>query len=119
MVKRPDFNEIVKRYQPVVKKTGEQLAKAMKNAEEDIAKMYKIAQTHVEIQMKNLQKEKLYHDLGKYVAQRVLDDNLDIPGLEKYKKSLTKLTSESERKKKTLSRVNKIRKRKKAAKKGK
>lgn len=117
MDRKNDFNEIVKKYQPVMKKTGEQLAKAIKNAEEDISKMYKIAQAHVEIQMKNLQKEKIYHELGKYIAQKIMDDNLDIPGIEKYKKQLSKLTSESNKKKKVLSRVNNMRKRRKTAKK--
>ncbi len=108
-----DMNDLIKKYEPVVKKTGEQLAKAVKNAEDDIVKMYKVAQTHVELQMKNLQREKLYYDLGKYVAQRLADNTLDVAGLEKFKSELLKIASEGDRIKKKLSKIDAVRKRKK------
>ncbi len=116
-MKKIDFDQMVKKYQPVVKKTGEQLAKVVKTAEKDIVKMYKIAQGHMEIQMKNLQKEKLYHELGKYVAGKLDKGELDISSLEKYKKRLTKIDSEGEKIKKKLSHIGKAAKKKKGAKK--
>lgn len=116
-MKKTDLNKLLKKYQPVVKKTGEQLAKAVKIAEDDISKMYKVAQAHVEIQMKNLQKEKLYHELGKEVARRLAKEELDIPGLEKYKTRLSKINTEGEKMKKKLSRINIVGKSKKASKK--
>jgi hypothetical protein len=106
-MKKNDLDKLFKKYQPVVEKTGKQLAKAMKVAEKDISKMYKVAQTHVEIQMKNLQKEKLYHDLGKDVAGKLIKGEISIAGLEKYKKQLTKLSSEGEKMKRKLSRIGK------------
>ena len=117
MAKKTDLNKLLKKYQPVVKKTGEQLAKAVKIAEDDISKMYRVAQAHVEIQMKNLQKEKLYHELGRHIAGKLTKGTIDIPGLEKYKKQLSKIDSEGEKVKKKLSRINIIGKRKKTSKK--
>lgn len=116
-MKKTDFDKMVKKYQPVVKKTGDQLAKALKVAEEDIAKMYKVAQTHVELQMKHLQREKLYHELGKYVAGEILKERLDAPGLEKYKKRLAKLETEDKKIQQLLSRISKFRKKKTSSKK--
>lgn len=116
-MKKNDFDKMVKKYQPVVKKTGEQLSKALKAAEEDVAKMYKIAQVHVELQMKNLQKEKLYHEIGKYVAEKLIKGNLDEAGLEKYKKKILKLNSEGSKVKKKLSSISKKKSTKSAKKK--
>ena len=117
MEQKTDLNKLVKKYQPVVKKTGEQLAKAVKAAEEDIAKMYRVAQVHVEIQMKNLQKERLYHEIGKYVAGKIMKGSLDASDLERFKKRLDKIDAEGEKMKKALARAGKALKGKKAAKK--
>ena len=111
-MKKSDLNKMLRKYQPVVKKTGDQLQKAMKSAEEDISKMYKIAQTHVEIQMKNLQKEKLYYDIGKYVAGKLMKGSIEIEGLEKYKKSLNKINAEGARMQRKLSGIGKTTKKK-------
>ena len=117
MAQKTDLNKLMKKYQPVVKKTGEQLAKAVKAAEEDIAKMYRVAQVHVEIQMKNLQKERLYHELGKYVAGKIMKDKLNVDDLEKFKKRLGKIDAEGEKMKKALARAGKAMKSRKTAKK--
>ena len=114
---KKDIDKMFKKYQPVVKKTGKQLSKAIKTAEEDVSKMYRIAQAHMEIQLKSLQKEKLYHELGKYVAKQLEKESLNLDSLDKYKKRLDKLTSEGDKVKKKLSRVNTVRKKKKIAKK--
>jgi len=111
---KKDLDKLYRKYEPVLKKTGDQLSKAMKAAEKDVAKMYKIAQTHVEIQMKNLQKEKLYHSIGKEVAAGIMKGTIDIPGMEKYKKELNKLDSEGERMKKSLAKGGKAAVKKKA-----
>ncbi len=112
-MKRSDIDKMVQKYQPAVKRTGEQLNKAVKAAEEDIARMYRIAQAHVEIQMTNLQKEKLYHDIGKEVALKFMNGEIDMPGLEKYRKKLQKLDLANEKKKKTISAVKRSKKKKK------
>ncbi|MGD2278531.1 MAG: hypothetical protein PVH45_00370 [Candidatus Omnitrophota bacterium] len=117
-MKKNELDKMLKKYQPAVKKAGNQLQKAMKTAEEDISKMYRIAQTHVEIQMKNLQKEKLYYELGKYVAGKLMKGNIEIEGLERYKKSLNKINAEGARMQRKLSGIGKVSK-KKASKKSK
>ena len=111
--KKTDLDKIIKKYQPVMKKTGQQLSKAVKAAEEDIAKMYRIAQAHMEIQVTNLQKEKIYHDIGREVAAKIMKEEVDIPSLEKYKKKLSKLDLEATKKKKAISKLSKSRKKKK------
>ena len=115
---KTEFNEFLKKYEPLMKKTGEQLTKAVKAAEKDIAKMYRIAQTHVELQMKNLQKEKLYHELGKSVAEKLMKGGTDAAGMEKYKTRLKKIDSEGKKIKSKLSRINEVgaKKRKKTGK---
>jgi hypothetical protein len=112
MVQKSDIENMIKKYQPAVKKTGEQLAKAVKSAEEDIARMYKIAQSHVEIQMTNLQKEKVYHQIGKDVAARLMSGEINIPELEKYRKKIAGLDAEAAKKKKTISAVSRTKKKK-------
>ena len=110
MKKRPDVDKLLKKYQPVVKKTGAQLSKAVKAAEEDVVRMYKMAQAHVDIQMKHLQKERVYHEIGKYVAGRIAKGDIDMPGLEKFQKKLEKIDSEEQKTKKRLSRFGKAEK---------
>ncbi|MFH1847261.1 MAG: hypothetical protein ABH869_06890 [Candidatus Omnitrophota bacterium] len=111
-MKKSDMDKFYKKYEPAVKKTGAQLAKVLKTAESDISKMYKIAHTHVELQMKNLQKEKLYHELGKYVAESLMKGDFTVDSLDKYKKKLTSLNSAGDKMKKKLSRISKARKKK-------
>ncbi len=115
--KKNELDKLMKKYQPAIKKTGEQLAKAVQVAEEDIAKMYKIAQTHVEIQMTNLKKERLYHEIGKLVARKLIKDELEGAGLDKFKKKLDNLEAEGDKKKKLLERASKEGKKRRKAKK--
>lgn len=107
-MERKDIDKMIKKYQPVVKKTGKQLAEALKAAEKDVEKMYKIAQVHVELQMKNLQKEKLYHEIGKFVAEKLVKGDFDVTSLDKYQKNILKINGEKERIQKKLSRVSKV-----------
>ncbi|MFC1548866.1 hypothetical protein ACFL5E_02795 [Candidatus Omnitrophota bacterium] len=105
--KKTDFHKMMKQYEPVVKKTGEQLSKAMKTAEKDIAKLYKLAEGHVEVQINKLQKEKLYYDIGKDVACKITKGGLSDADMEKYKKKLSKIEAEATRRKKALSQAGK------------
>ncbi|MBU0682983.1 MAG: hypothetical protein ABIH85_04650 [Candidatus Omnitrophota bacterium] len=118
-MKKTDVHKLIKKYKPVIKKTGKQLAEVAKTAEEDISKIYKIAHTYVEMQMKNLQKEKLFHEIGKDVAQRMLSGKINVPELEKYKPRLILIDSAGSKMKKKLTRIGKMNKSKKASKKNK
>lgn len=99
---KEDMENIVKKSQPVVRKTGKQLAKAVKVAEEDIARMYKVAQAQVEIQMTKLKKEKLYHTIGKEVAGMILKGELEIPVFDKYIEKLKTLDTTTQKKKNAI-----------------
>ncbi len=112
MANKIDFKKLMKQYEPAMKKTGDQILKAVKKAEDDISKMYRITQTHVEIQMGNLQKEKLYHELGRVVAGMILRGEIANPVFDKYKKNLEKINNDNEKMHKKLSRVAKARKKK-------
>lgn len=105
--KKNDLSALVKQYEPVVKKAGEQISKAMKAAEKDIARMYRVAETHVEIQMKNLQKEKLYYDIGKEVSDKIMKGGISEADIEKFKKKINKIDAESAKKKRQLAKVGK------------
>ncbi len=107
MAKKTDIDGLVTKYQPVLKKTGDQLAKAVKVAEKDISKLYQKVQTHLEIQMKNLQKEKLYYDIGKYVAAHLEKGDLEQKVLEKFKKELSKIDSQGKKMQKKLKAIDK------------
>jgi len=106
-MEKSEVNKLLKKYKPVMQKTGKQMSKIAKSAEEDISKVYKIAHTYVEMQMKNIQKEKLYHEIGKFVAGKLLSGKLDIPELEKYKRRLTAINLQGSKMKKKLSRISK------------
>ena len=76
-----------------------------KTAEKDISKMYKIAQTHVEMQMKNVQREKLYHTIGREVAKNIIKGTVDPLDLEKYRKDLLKIEAEGKKMQKVISKT--------------
>ena len=107
MVKKTDIDNLVTKYQPALKRTGDQLAKAVKVAEKDLSKMYQKVQTHLEIQMKNLKKEKLYYSIGKYVADRLENGKLEMTNLDKFKKELAKIDSEGKKMQKKLKAIDK------------
>ena len=95
--KHNNFDEFVKKYQPVMHRTGEQLSKAVKVGEKDIARRYKIARTHVALLMKHLQAEKLCNEIGKHVAEKLITDSFDPSSLDKYKSRLQKIRKEDEK----------------------
>jgi len=112
-MKKTDVDKLLKKYQPTIKKTGKQMSKIVKVAEEDISKLYRIAHTYVEMQMKNIQKEKLYHEIGKDISDKILSGKLEIPELDEYKKRLSDISSKGSKMKKKLSRITRINKTKK------
>jgi DUF917 family protein len=105
-MKKNDLNKLLEKYQPLLKKTGKQLSKAMKSAEKDLSKMYQVSQKHVELQVKNLQKEKLYHEIGKYVAGEMAKGKITLAGLDKYKKRLELIDQANEKLKRKLANIN-------------
>lgn len=101
-----DVKGLAKRYEPVAKQTGKQLQKAMNAAGKDLEKMYKIAHGHFDVQLKHVQKEKVYHELGKYVAERLKSGKLKVTDLEKFKKKIDGLDAEEGKIMKKISSIN-------------
>lgn len=104
---KKDFENFMERSKPVMEKTGQHLSKAYKSAEEDIGRMYKIAQNKMEIQWNNLQKEKVYHRIGKEVAELLKEGNLDVPELDKYKEELDKFASDNKKIERRIKKISK------------
>ena len=99
----------MKQYGPVLKKLGEDLDKGAKRGKEEVIKMSKLVGIQMDILSLALQKEKLYYDIGKEVAEKIVAGTIEIPGLDKYKKRLSSIETKREKDKKTLSRVGKVR----------
>jgi transcription initiation factor TFIIIB Brf1 subunit/transcription initiation factor TFIIB len=115
---KKDMEQMAKKYHPAVKKTGEQFARAVREAEDEIARMYKIAQAQVEIQMTNLKKEKMYHTIGKEVAGMILRGELEIPVFDKYISELKTLDGKAHKSKNAIIAVGRAKNKKKKAGKG-
>lgn len=114
---KEDMDKLVKKYQPGVKKAGEQLTKAVKEAEDEIARMFKTAQAHLEIQMTNIQKEKMYHMIGKEAAGMMLRGELEIPVFDKYIEQLKKLDNTTQKKKHSIVAIGRTKRKKSNSKK--
>ncbi len=116
---KKDFENFMEKTKPVMERTGQHLSKAYKSAEEDIGRMYKIAQNKMEIQWNNLQKEKVYHRIGKEVADLLTKGKLDVPELEKYKEELDKFASDNKKIERRIKKITKTKDKEPEKKKGK
>jgi len=115
--KNKDLQKVFEQYKPMLKKFGDDLGEAAKKGEEGVIKMSKLLKLQLDVMGLSFQKEKIYHEIGKDVAKKLVKGEIEIAGLEKYKKRLEKLASEGEKAKKTISKVKSARARKKSAKK--
>jgi len=106
MAKKKDAGQLMDKYGPVLKKIGDELGEAAKKGEEGVVKMSKIVKIQIDMLGLSLQREKIYYDLGKEVAAKLLKNDVDISSLEKYTKKLLKLQSVLGMKKKTMQKVS-------------
>ena len=70
MAKKSDMNKVIEKYRPMLKKFGDEVGVAAKKGEENVVKMSKMLKIQLDMLGVSLQKEKLYHDLGKEVAEK-------------------------------------------------
>jgi len=107
MVKKQDIDKVMEKYKPVLKKFGEDVGKAAKKGEENVVVMSKLMKIQLDLASMSLQREKLYYDIGKEVADKLMKGTLNIEGLEKYKTKLSKIKTDGDKKRKAISRVKK------------
>ena len=115
MVKKNDMNKVIDKYRPMLKKFGDEVGVAAKKGEENVVKMSKMLKIQIDMMGVSLQKEKLYHDLGKEVAEKIVKGEIDIPGLAKYKNMLKKFKSDGMKMKKDLTKVSRAKAKKTVA----
>ncbi|MFH1381155.1 MAG: hypothetical protein ABIH57_03180, partial [Candidatus Omnitrophota bacterium] len=78
-----------------------------KKSEKEIVKASKKGKIQLDIMGLNMQKEKLFYDLGKKVISLNAKKKLEIPELESFLKKLRKIETDARSKKRELSGVGK------------
>ena len=117
MAKKTDMNKMLEKYRPALEKFGDEMGKMAKKGEAGVVKMSKLVKIQLDMLGLTLQKEKLYYEIGKEVAEKLLKGDISLPGLDKYKKRLEKVEVEGAKKKRSLSRAGGARKKGKSKKK--
>jgi len=102
-----EFGKFMEQAKAGFKKFGEEISVLARKSEKEIVKVSKAGKIQLDIVALNMQKEKLYYDIGKKVVAMKEKDALDIPALEPYWKSVQKIEMNTRKKKKELSGVNK------------
>ena len=100
-------NDILNKYNPMLKKIGEEAAKLAKKSEEGVKSISQMAKIQMDILASQIQKEKIYYDIGKEVAEKIMGKGLDVASLDKYKKRLSALEKQAEKKKKEIGKIKK------------
>ncbi len=114
MAKKADMNKVIEKYKPMLKKFGSEVGVAAKKGEENVVMMSKLLKIQLDVLGITLQREKLYHDIGREVAKKLLKGTFEIEGFDKYKKQLEKMQADGEKKKQAISKVKKSKKGKKS-----
>ena len=86
---------------------GKELSILAKKSEKEIVKASKTGKIQLDIVGLNMQKEKLYYDIGKKVVSLNARKKLEISELEPYWRKLRKIESDARGRKKDLSSVRK------------
>ncbi|GEM_PF-706952 len=105
MAKKHDESKILEKYGPMLKKFGSEVGEAAKRGEESLVTMSKLLKIQFDMLGVSLQKEKLYYEIGKEVAEKMIKGTLKIEDLAKYKKPLAEIQAAREKKKKAMSKV--------------
>ena len=85
------------------RKFGKELSILAKKSEKEIVKASKAGKMQLDIMSLNVQKEKLYYDIGKKVTSLNAKKKLKISELESYWKKMRKLEADARKKKRELS----------------
>ena len=102
-----EFVKLMEQARKKAKSVGKELGILAKKSEKEIVKASKLGKIQLDMVGLNMQKEKLYYDIGKKVISLKAKKNLDIPGLENYWKKMRRLNAGTRKKKRELSTVRK------------
>ena len=105
-----ELNRILDQAKDGFRKFGKELGIFAKKSEKEIVKASKAGKIQLDIMGLNVQKEKLYYDIGKKVVSLNAKSNVGIPELEPFWKKIERLDSDTRKKKKILSAVRKEKK---------
>jgi len=105
-----EFNRILSQAKDGFRKFGKEVGVLAKKSEKGIAKMSKAGKVQLDIMSLNVQKEKLYYDIGKKVASINAEKGLGMPELESYWKKMDRIERDMSGRKKELSVVSKEKK---------
>jgi hypothetical protein len=109
--RKEDFNRMLAQAKDRFRKFGEELSVLARKSEKGILKASKAGRVQLDIMSLNVQKEKLYYDIGKKVANLNAKKNLGIPELEPHWKRMERLEGDAQKKRELLARVKKMQKR--------
>ena len=98
-----EFNRFMEQARGRFKKFGKELNVLAKKGEVEIVKATRAGKIQLDIMGLNVQKEKLYYDIGKKVASLNAKKGLSITELEPLWKKMRKLEQDARNKKKELS----------------
>ena len=104
--RRKEIDRLLGRAKDSFRKFGKELGVLAKKGEKGLVKASKSGKIQLDIMGLNVQKEKLFYDIGKKVAGLNTKKNLELPELESYWKKMSKIEKEVESKQKVLSSVN-------------
>jgi len=102
-----EVNQLLDQAKDKFKKFGKELSVLAKKSEKEIVKASKAGKIQLDIMGLNMQKEKLYYDIGKKVTSLNTKKKLDIAELEQFWKKMRNLEAAARKKKRELSGVRK------------
>ncbi|OGW74843.1 MAG: hypothetical protein A2Z72_06660 [Omnitrophica bacterium RBG_13_46_9] len=100
-----DFKQILDQTKENLKKVGKELGILAQKSEEGIVKASKAGKIQLDIIGLNVQKEKLYYDIGKKLVSINAKKSLNIPELVPYFKKIRTISTDARKKKRELSMV--------------
>lgn len=105
-----EFTKLLDQTREKFKKFGKELGVLAKKGEKEIVKASRTGKIQLDIMGLNMQKEKLYYDIGKRVASLNAKKGLEIQELEPFWTKMRKIETNARKKKRELSAVRKEKK---------
>lgn len=102
-----DWSKMLEQARKNLQKFGKEASIWAKKGEKGLVKASKVGKLQLDIAGINLQKEKIYYEVGKKVSKLKSNVKSDIPGLDAYWKKIRDLEVKARQKKKALSEIKK------------